>query len=64
VVYLTGRDPARVPDALATVTAARSEVHGAVVDVSDAGAVARFAELLARRHGQPGDAAENVSTVA
>jgi NAD(P)-dependent dehydrogenase (short-subunit alcohol dehydrogenase family) len=52
VVYLTGRDPARVSDALATVTAARPEVHGAVVDVSDADAVARFAGLLARRHGR------------
>lgn len=31
VVYLTGPDPARVSDALETITAARAEVHGAVV---------------------------------
>jgi NAD(P)-dependent dehydrogenase (short-subunit alcohol dehydrogenase family) len=51
VVYLTGRDPARVCEALQTVTAARAEVHGAVVDVSEPGAVARFAASLAGRHG-------------
>jgi len=31
--------------------AARAEVHGAVVDVSEPGAVARFAASLAERHG-------------
>src|SRR5580693_10695597 len=51
VVYLTGRDPARVSEALQTVTAARAEVHGAVVDVSEPDAVARFAASLAGRHG-------------
>src|SRR5580658_10089186 len=51
VVYLTGRDPARISEALETVTAARAEVHGAVVDVSEPGAVARFAASLAGRHG-------------
>lgn len=51
VVYLTGRDPVRVSDAVAAVTAAHAEVRGAVVDVSDADAVAGFAGLLARRHG-------------
>jgi NAD(P)-dependent dehydrogenase (short-subunit alcohol dehydrogenase family) len=51
VVYLTGPDPVRVSDALETVTAARAEVRGAVVDVSESDAVARFAALLAERHG-------------
>jgi NAD(P)-dependent dehydrogenase (short-subunit alcohol dehydrogenase family) len=51
VVYLTGRDPGRVSDAVETVTAARARVQGAVVDVSDGDAVARFAALLAERHG-------------
>jgi NAD(P)-dependent dehydrogenase (short-subunit alcohol dehydrogenase family) len=51
VVYLTGRDPARVSEALETVTAARAEVRGAVVDVSEPDAVARFAASLAERHG-------------
>jgi NAD(P)-dependent dehydrogenase (short-subunit alcohol dehydrogenase family) len=36
---------------MAAVTAARAEVCGAVVDVSDADAVAGFAGLLSRRHG-------------
>jgi len=51
VVYLTGRDPVRVSDAVAAVTDAQAEVRGAVVDVADADAVAGFAGLLARRHG-------------
>ena len=51
IVYLTGPDPARIPDALATVSAARAEVHGVVVDVAEPGAVARFAASLADRHG-------------
>jgi NAD(P)-dependent dehydrogenase (short-subunit alcohol dehydrogenase family) len=51
VVYLTGPDPTRVAEALETVTAARAEVHGAVVDVSGPDAVARFAASLAKRHG-------------
>ena len=50
-MYLTGPDPARVSDALETITAARAEVHGAVVDVCDREAVAGFAASLAGRHG-------------
>jgi NAD(P)-dependent dehydrogenase (short-subunit alcohol dehydrogenase family) len=47
LVLLTGRDPGRVADAAARVAAdpaTRSRVEGRVLDVSDAGAVARFAE--------------------
>lgn len=51
VVYLTGRDPVRVSEALERVTAARAEVRGEVVDVSDGDAVARIAASLAGRHG-------------
>ncbi len=51
VVYLTGRDPGRVSEALEKVTAASAEVRGGVLDVSDGDAVARFAGSLAGRHG-------------
>jgi NAD(P)-dependent dehydrogenase (short-subunit alcohol dehydrogenase family) len=51
VVYLTGRDPARVAQALEQVTAGRAAVRGEVLDVSDRDAVARFATSIAERHG-------------
>src|SRR5690349_17327978 len=47
LVLLTGRDAGRVAAAAARVTAdpaTRSRVEGRVLDVSDAAAVARFAE--------------------
>jgi hypothetical protein len=50
-VYLTGPDPARVSDVLATLPAAQADVHGAVVDVAEADAVARFAASLDEQHG-------------
>jgi NAD(P)-dependent dehydrogenase (short-subunit alcohol dehydrogenase family) len=47
VVFLTGRDPQRVADVTAAVSRdARSRVEGRVLDVSDASAVAAFAEEL------------------
>jgi NAD(P)-dependent dehydrogenase (short-subunit alcohol dehydrogenase family) len=51
VVYLTGRDRGRVDAARAEMPPGPAEVRGAVVDVADAGAVARFAASLAERHG-------------
>lgn len=58
VVYLTGRDPARVAEAVARLAAARgevgagsgAEVRGEVLDVSETDAVARFAAWLGERH--------------
>jgi NAD(P)-dependent dehydrogenase (short-subunit alcohol dehydrogenase family) len=51
VVYLTGRDRARIRRALDVVTEARADVRGEGLDVSDPDAVARFAGSLANRHG-------------
>jgi NAD(P)-dependent dehydrogenase (short-subunit alcohol dehydrogenase family) len=55
VVYLTGRDPGRVAEAAERIGAARGEggaaVRGAVLDVSETGAVAHFAAVLGERHG-------------
>lgn len=50
-VYLTGRDPARVAQSVRRLSNARAEVRGELLDVSRSDAVARFAELLAARHG-------------
>jgi NAD(P)-dependent dehydrogenase (short-subunit alcohol dehydrogenase family) len=51
VVYLTSRDAGRVARALEQISAAKAEVRGAELDVSDENAVARFATELAERHG-------------
>ncbi|MEO7734308.1 MAG: SDR family NAD(P)-dependent oxidoreductase [Kofleriaceae bacterium] len=55
VVYLTGRDSARVAAALAAIVVApgapRAEVRGELLDVSDRAAVDRFAAAIAERHG-------------
>ena len=51
VVYLTGRDADRVARAVEQISAAKAEVRGAELDVSEANAVARFATELAERHG-------------
>jgi NAD(P)-dependent dehydrogenase (short-subunit alcohol dehydrogenase family) len=51
VVYLTGRDPARVAESVRRVAPGRAEVRGEPLDVSDGQAVARFAGTLAERHG-------------
>jgi NAD(P)-dependent dehydrogenase (short-subunit alcohol dehydrogenase family) len=56
-VYLTGRDPLRVAEALRVVAggldarARRAEVRGDTLDVSDRAAVERLAAALAERHG-------------
>jgi NAD(P)-dependent dehydrogenase (short-subunit alcohol dehydrogenase family) len=50
-VYLTGRDISRISAALETIREGHAAVHGAVLDVSDRGAVADFADALAERHG-------------
>jgi NAD(P)-dependent dehydrogenase (short-subunit alcohol dehydrogenase family) len=50
-VYLTGRDPARVAESVHRLSNARAEVRGEPLDVASPGAVERFAELLAERHG-------------
>jgi NAD(P)-dependent dehydrogenase (short-subunit alcohol dehydrogenase family) len=54
LVLLTGRNAQRVADAAALVAKApgtRSRVEGRVLDVTDAGAVARLAAELNERHG-------------
>jgi NAD(P)-dependent dehydrogenase (short-subunit alcohol dehydrogenase family) len=51
VVYLTGRDPARVAESVRRLSAHRADVKGEVLDVSDREAVERFAGALADRHG-------------
>lgn len=50
VVYLTGREPGSVRDALSAITDARAAVRGEVLDVSDRDAVFRCAATLADRH--------------
>jgi NAD(P)-dependent dehydrogenase (short-subunit alcohol dehydrogenase family) len=51
VVYLTGRDEARVHAALAGLSRARAHVRPWALDVSDGDAVRRFAGAIAERHG-------------
>jgi NAD(P)-dependent dehydrogenase (short-subunit alcohol dehydrogenase family) len=51
MVYLTGRDPLRVAEAVRGITQARAEVRGEPLDVSDPDAVARFSARVAERHG-------------
>lgn len=51
VVYLTGRDPDRIKQAVKSVSAARAEVRSELLDVTDEAAVERVAALLAQRHG-------------
>ena len=50
-VYLTGRDAARVAQSVERLTDARAEVRGQVLDVSNGEEIARFAEMIAERHG-------------
>src|SRR5262245_915154 len=51
LVYLTGRDAARIREAADRLGAEWLRPRTGVVDVSDAASVARFAEQLAREHG-------------
>jgi NAD(P)-dependent dehydrogenase (short-subunit alcohol dehydrogenase family) len=51
VVYLTGRDKGRVAESVRRLSGHRANVTGEVLDVSDRGAVERFANALADRHG-------------
>jgi NAD(P)-dependent dehydrogenase (short-subunit alcohol dehydrogenase family) len=51
IVYMTGRDAARVAQSMKELTDARAQVRGEVLDVANRDAVARFAEELATRHG-------------
>src|SRR5271155_4718636 len=51
VVYLTSKDPARIAHVLATIETPRAQLRGEALDVADADAVARFAAILAGRHG-------------
>jgi NAD(P)-dependent dehydrogenase (short-subunit alcohol dehydrogenase family) len=51
IVYLTGRNEARVGEALGRVSDVRAQVCGEVLDVSDRAAVESFAASLAERHG-------------
>jgi NAD(P)-dependent dehydrogenase (short-subunit alcohol dehydrogenase family) len=50
-VYLTGRDPSRVSQAVEHIARAVAAVRGEVLDVSDREAVQRVAVLVAQRHG-------------
>jgi len=51
IVYLTGRDPARVAESLQRIPEGGAQVRGEVLDVSDRAAVERFAALVETRHG-------------
>jgi NAD(P)-dependent dehydrogenase (short-subunit alcohol dehydrogenase family) len=51
VVYLTGRDPVRVAEAIAQISDCRAQVKGETLDVSDRDAVERFATSVHERHG-------------
>jgi NAD(P)-dependent dehydrogenase (short-subunit alcohol dehydrogenase family) len=51
VVYLTGRDPGRVSEAVRQLKAGSAQVVGAAVDVADGEAVRAFAGALQQRHG-------------
>jgi carbonyl reductase 1 len=51
LVLLTGRDAARVADAVATVGQAGARVEGRVLDVRDERAIAELANELQRDHG-------------
>jgi len=51
VVYLTGRDRARVDDARRHISGARADVHARVVDVGDAASLATFASEIDASHG-------------
>jgi NAD(P)-dependent dehydrogenase (short-subunit alcohol dehydrogenase family) len=51
IVYLTGRDEARVREAADRLRAEGLAPRPAVLDVSDEASVARFAEQLGREHG-------------
>lgn len=50
-VYLTGRSPERLADAMSAVVAGRAEIRTELLDVGDAGSVERVASEIARRHG-------------
>lgn len=50
-VYLTGRDAGRVAEAAGRVSAARADIRGERLDVSDPEEVAQFAARLRERHG-------------
>jgi NAD(P)-dependent dehydrogenase (short-subunit alcohol dehydrogenase family) len=51
IVYLTGRNAARVAQSMKNLTGANAQVRGEVLDVSKRDAVERFADELAERHG-------------
>jgi NAD(P)-dependent dehydrogenase (short-subunit alcohol dehydrogenase family) len=50
-VYLTGRDPGRVDDAVASLPPGRASVRGERLDVADPDASETLAARLAERHG-------------
>ncbi|MBA2637946.1 MAG: SDR family NAD(P)-dependent oxidoreductase [Solirubrobacterales bacterium] len=50
VVYLTGRDPDRVREAVERVDRPRVELRGHVLDVRDGASVAAFADAIRARH--------------
>jgi carbonyl reductase 1 len=51
IVYLTGRSPTRVRDAVGRVARPSAAVRGEVLDVRDGPAVSAFARMIASRHG-------------
>jgi NAD(P)-dependent dehydrogenase (short-subunit alcohol dehydrogenase family) len=50
-VYLTGRDPGRVEQAVASLPEGRAHVRGELLDVADPDAAEALATRLAERHG-------------
>ena len=51
LVYLTGRDAARVAQSVNELTGTNAQVRGEVLDVSKHDVIERFADALAARHG-------------
>jgi NAD(P)-dependent dehydrogenase (short-subunit alcohol dehydrogenase family) len=51
VVYLTGRDPARIAEAAAGISSGRAEVRSELLDVTDTAGVNSVASVLSDRHG-------------
>ncbi|WP_409189229.1 SDR family NAD(P)-dependent oxidoreductase [Bradyrhizobium sp. RDM4] len=51
VVYLTGRDPARVQESAELARGGRAEIRGEVLDVADRPSVERLARAIHQAHG-------------
>ena len=51
IVYLTGRDPARVAESVRLASGGRAEIRGEILDVADRSNVERLAAAIREAHG-------------